>query len=35
LIAASGELELALAEFDTAYNASSDPENARLLSPGD
>jgi hypothetical protein len=35
LIGASGELEMAVAEFDTAYNASSDPENSRLLSPGD
>ena len=32
LVGATGELEMALAEFDTAYNASNDPENSRLLS---
>ena len=35
LIGATGNMQTALAEFDTAYNASSDPENSRLLSPGD
>ena len=35
LIGATGELESALSEFDNAYNTSSDPENSRLLSPGD